>query len=311
MPSRVSNATIFDTAIANIQRNRLTLQTLQQQAGSGKRISALSDDPSGSVQLLGLRRTLDRIEQFQQNINSARSNLENSEGVLSEISNILIRLRELAVSADIEVNQFDLIQPEVEELRSEIIRLANSSSGSGFLFGGYRSTSPPFDTSGNFVGVPPATPLPAALLGEVQVQIGENSNITTNLLGSTIFKGDTDGDGNADAGSVDIFQVVTDFRDALAAQDTNGVFNAIGELDQALDQVLNSRGIAGARLNRLEVAASQLQSLDVTLQKERSDIEDADFVETISALTNVENTFQASLAITARILQQDLMDFLR
>jgi flagellar hook-associated protein 3 FlgL len=154
------------------------------------------------------------------------------------------------------------------------------------------------------------TPLPAALLGEIELQIGESATITTNLLGASVFKGDEDGDGSPDAGRVDIFQVASDFRDALATQDSAGIFAAIGEIDEALDQVLSHRGIAGARLNRLEVAENQLRSLETTLELERSAIEDVDFVETITQLTNVENTYQASLAITARILQYDLADFL-
>jgi flagellar hook-associated protein 3 FlgL len=270
----------------------------------------LSDDPTGAAQLLGLRRAIDRIGQFQRNITSARTNLEASEGALAEASNALIRLRELAVSADIETEQFDLIQPEVEGLRAELIRLANSSSDTGYLFGGYRNDSAPFDSSGDFVGVPPATPLPASLLGEIRVEIGESANVTTNLLGASVFKGDADGDGVVDAGKVDLFQVAADFRDALAAQDTTAIGNAIGELDVALDQVLNARGISGARLSRLDVAENQLRSLEVTLEVERSEIEDVDFVKTVTELTSAENTFQASLSIAARILQQDLMDFL-
>jgi flagellar hook-associated protein 3 FlgL len=310
MPFRVTNTTLFNTAIENIRRNQELLGKLQQQAGSGKRLNAVSDDPADAAQLLGLRRTMDRLEQFQSNISAGRANLEATEGALAEISNHLIRLRELAVSADTELEQFDMMLPEVEGIFNEIVRLGNSRSGSGYVFGGYRTMSAPFDASGDFVGVPPGNPLPSALLGEIDLQIGESATVTTNLLGASVFKGDSDGDGSPDAGQVDIFQVVGDFRDALANQDPDGIFAAIGEIDQALDQVLNSRGIAGARLNRLEVAERQLESLDTTLQLERSAIEDVDFVETITKLTNVENTYQASLAITARILQTDLADFL-
>jgi flagellar hook-associated protein 3 FlgL len=310
MPFRVTNATIFDAAIENIRQQRLKLQTLQNQAGSGRRIHSISDDPAAGAQLLGLRRTIDRIEKFQSNMTAARGSLTAVDSTLGDVTDRLIRLRELAVSADIEVEQFDLIQPEVEELLAEIIRLGNSRSGTGYLFGGYRTDSAPFDTSGNFSGVPPMTPLPAALIGEIEVEIGESAMITTNVLGATVFKGDADGDGTPDAGKVDIFQVVADFRDALAAQDTAGISDAIGEIDQALDQVLSNRGIAGARLNRLDVAEGQLQSVEVALETERSGIEDIDLVETATQLVQAETTLQASLAVTARILQHSLVDFL-
>ncbi len=311
MPFRVTNATIFDAAIENIRQNRLALQKLQLQVGSGRRIHTVSDDPAAAAQLLGLQRTIDRVGQFQKNITAARGTLDPSFSTLSDVSGRLIRLRELAVQADIETEQFDLIQPEVEELLEEVIRLANSRSGTGYLFGGYRPETAPFDSSGNFVGVPPMTPLPAALMGEIEVELGESATITTNLLGATLFKGDADGDGSPDAGQVDIFQVVADFRDALAAKDTSGIFDAIGEIDQAHDQVLKAQGIASARVNRLLVAETQLQSLEVTLEKERSGIEDIDFTAAATKLVNAETTLQASLAVTARILQHSLLDFLR
>jgi flagellar hook-associated protein 3 FlgL len=310
MPFRVTNTTLFNTAIENIRRNQQQLQQLQQQAGSGKRINSVSDDPADATQLLGLRRTLDRIEQFQSNISAGRANLEATEGALAEVSNHLIRLRELAVSADTEVGEFDKILPEVDAILAELVRLGNTRSGTGYVFGGFRTSTAPFDTSGDFVGVLPGNPLPNALMGEIELQIGESATITKNLLGASVFKGDEDGDGSPDAGRVDLFQVASDFRDALAAQDTDEIFDAIGEIDQALDQVLSHRGVVGARLNRLDVAESQLRSLDTTLELERSAIEDVDFVETITQLTNVENTYQTSLAITARILQYDLADFL-
>ena len=110
---------------------------------------------------------------------------------------------------------------------------------------------------------------------------------------------------------MNIFVVVGNFRDALRTQDTDAIFQVISDIDKAIDQVLNARGIGGARLNRLETSRNQLEALDLTLQKERSAIEDDDFIRTITELQSRELTFEASLAITSRLLQTTLMDFLR
>ena len=301
MAFRISDATIFDSSVRNIQRNRLALQQLQLRAGSGKRLNALSDDPSGTSQLLGLRRALGRIEQFERNINSARANLEASEAALAGVTGDLIKIRELAVSADgPDLGEFDQIQSQVEELFEDLLQLANTRSGSGFVFGGFRNASAPFTAAADF---DPGLPSPAVTYngdtGEIDVQIGETSTITTNLVGSDVFQS-----------AVDVFDVVGDLRDALRTQDLTEVQNSLTRIDSAIEQVVNARGVVGARVNRLDVAEEQLQSLDVTLEKERSGIEDADTVRAITDLVNRENTLQASLAVTARVLQHDLVDFL-
>ena len=321
MAFRVSDSNLFDSAVRNIQRSRYSLQQLQIRATTGKRINFVSDDPSGATQLLGLRRTLERVEQFQRNIDSARADLEAAEVALSGVTNVLIRVRELAVSADIETAEFDLIQPEIEGQFNELVKLANQRNGKkAFLFGGFLNSATPFTASGAFV---PGAPSPTVSFngdtGQVQVQIGENAFLGTNLNGREIFTGDVqagdvgmgDTDDNLpDPPRVDIFEVVGRFRDALRTQDTTTIGQVITDLDQAMDQVLKARGTTGARLNRLAAARSQLDSLELTFEKERASIEDDDFVRTVADLTQREFTFEASLAITARVLQRSLVDFL-
>ena len=306
MAFRVSDNSLFESAIRNIQRSRIGLEQLQIRASTGKRINRISDDPSGASQVLALKNALGRIEQFKRNIDSATANIEAAENALNGVTNVLIRLRELAVSADDpDLEVFNLIQPEVEQLFEQLVTLANSRSGNkSFLFGGFLNGSAPFTASGGFVGgAPSPTVAFGGNTGEIRVQVGESAFIATNLNGSEIFV--------PGPPSVDIFKVAGDFRDALRTQDTDAIFGVISEFDKAIDQVLNARGIGGARLNRLETSRNQLEALDLTLQKERSAIEDDDFIRTITELQSRELTFEASLAITSRLLQTTLMDFLR
>ena len=322
MPFRVSDNNLFETAIRNIQRNRVGLEQLQIRASTGKRINRTSDDPSGASQVLALKNALGRIEQFKRNMDSATASLEAAENTLSGVTNVLIRLRELAVSADTEVAEFNLIQPEVEQQFDELLKLANARSGNkSFIFGGFLNGSAPFTASGGFVeGSPSPTVTFGGNTGEIRVQVGENAFLATNLNGREIFTGDVqagdvgfgDTDDNLpDPPRVNIFEVVADFRDALRTQDTDAIFQVISDFDQAIDQVLNARGISGARLNRVETSKNQLASFELTLQKERSAIEDDDFIRTVTELQTRELTFEASLSITARLLQTSLLDFLR
>jgi flagellar hook-associated protein 3 FlgL len=105
--------------------------------------------------------------------------------------------------------------------------------------------------------------------------------------------------------------VVQDLINRLDDPATNGQpVETLDELDAALDQVNRIVGRLGARSNRLETDASKIDSLRVVVERERSLLEDADLIEVITELQSRESTFQATLSVTARIIQPTLLDFL-
>lgn len=315
MPRRISDTSMFLQAVRNVQMNRSAVASLQLQVSSGKRINSLGDDPGDAAQVLGLRRSTARLDQFQRNIDAAKGLLEPAESTLKSVTDVLTRLRELAVSADVETSQFDKIRPEVEALFDEVMRLANTKVGSRYIFGGFDTATAPFTKTGSFtpgVSAPPPSIAYGGDSGAMQIDIGESAQVQGNIPGNALFLGDTDGDGSfPDTGRVNIFGVISNLRNALDQASPNGVFAEIGNLDIALDQVVETRGAIGARLNRLEITESQLLSLKGTLEARRSDLEDSDSIETITELANQQNTLEASLAVIGRTIQPSILDFLR
>ncbi|MFQ5513599.1 MAG: flagellar hook-associated protein FlgL [Myxococcota bacterium] len=318
MVFRVSESTIFDQALRSTRLNRFALHELQSKISSGKRVTSLGDDPGAATEILGLRRGLSRLEIFERNIQGARTNLEHSEAALSSLTDVLSRLRELAVSADIEEGEFDKIKPEVEQLFDEVLRIANTEIAGRFLFGGFDTQSLPFTKVGSFVdGVvnTSSPPEPYAQYGGdngvLQIQIGESSTVDASVTGRVIFFGSNDGDDTPDTGRVDIFDVIRDLRNRLEDPTTVGPpADTTARLDSALDQVLAVRGRLGATLNRLDIAETQLANLKVSLETQRSAVEDLDLISAATELANRENTFQASLSVTARVIQPSLLNFL-
>ena len=321
MAFRISDATIFRNAIQQTQLNRSELTRLQRQVSAGKRLLSVGDDPTAASQVLGLRRALGRIDQFHRNIEAARSSLEPVEGTLLSLTDVLTRLRELAVSADIEEGEFDKIQPEIEQLFDQVLALANTRVNGRYVFAGFASDSPAFTKVGDFVqgvvdtSVPPE---PYARYdgdnGVLRIQIGEATTIDASVTGRVVFFGSSDGDDTPDGSNVDIFDVIRDFRNRL--QDPAGQgppADVVGGLDAAIDQVLQVVGRLGALSNRLDIAESQLDSLELTLAEQHSSLEGSspdDQIAATAELLQRESSFQTSLAVTARILQPTLLNFL-
>jgi len=311
MTVRIADSSIFRNTLRVVQESRAELTRLQDQVSSGRRLQTPADDPAGTARTLDLREGLAQIQQFERNIQTARSQLDNTESVLNSMTNLLIRARELSVSADVERDQFDLIQAEVEELFGELLGLANTRTGNRYLFGGFVTDSAPITQTGTFTDPAPIVAY-GGDSGVIAASVGINTTIDVNITARELFLGSTDNDDTADGNGVSLFDVLQDLRNRLADPVANGEpTEVLDELDRGLDQVNQLRSRVGSRTNRLDTTLEQLASVRISNERERSDIEDVDFVEAITALQSREAAYQAALSVTARVVQQSLLDFLR
>jgi flagellar hook-associated protein 3 FlgL len=95
------------------------------------------------------------------------------------------------------------------------------------------------------------------------------------------------------------------------AKITNGLRVALTNLDQALTNVSNQRGIAGAGLNELDQVQALGASRDLDLKSTLSSLEDIDYVKTVSEFTVTKTGLDAALSSYARIGSLSLFDYLR
>ncbi len=98
---------------------------------------------------------------------------------------------------------------------------------------------------------------------------------------------------------------------ALSAGDNLAASNLIATLDTDVNNVLRIRADVGARQNRIDLTSNRLDSDSINFTKLMSDNEDVDMAETIMNLQNEENVYRASLSGGARVIQPNLVDFLR
>jgi flagellar hook-associated protein 3 FlgL len=135
----------------------------------------------------------------------------------------------------------------------------------------------------------------------VEVEVGDGRTVASNVPGDQIFSGPT----------VDLFQNLQDFHQALVTNDGSGIQAAIGQFDEALSQVNDARATIGARVNRLDTIKDGLDLLSVNTQTLRSNFEDADIAQVASDLATLQNTLEASMSTLARQFQTNLLDFIK
>jgi flagellar hook-associated protein 3 FlgL len=85
----------------------------------------------------------------------------------------------------------------------------------------------------------------------------------------------------------------------------------IGQVQASLDNMLAARAQAGARANRLDQAKTSQESLVTSNAALLSQLEDVDMASAVTELTKRQTTYQATLAVTAKVMQTSLIDYLR
>jgi flagellin-like hook-associated protein FlgL len=98
---------------------------------------------------------------------------------------------------------------------------------------------------------------------------------------------------------------------ALGADSAPDIQASISDLDAAFDAVQMVTADLGGRMNRVDHALENLDSLEVELLTQRSDLQDTDMEEAITKLVNRQVTYQSAMLANSRILNLTLTDYLR
>ncbi|QWL60563.1 lateral flagellar hook-associated protein LfgL [Aeromonas jandaei] len=131
---RISTNQIQLSMLDNLQYGFGDYARLDRQISSNKRILQPSDDPVGSVQLLGLKKEQVAMEQYQKNIANAKSQLSQGEIQLESMTNMLMRLRELtqtAATGSLSDTDRKAVASEVAIIRDGMLDLVNARNEAG------------------------------------------------------------------------------------------------------------------------------------------------------------------------------------
>lgn len=292
---RITNHIITRQSLGGVQRNLAAMEEAHRRVLTGTRIERPSDDPAGAVGVMGADRQLRALAQYGRNIEAAQARLAAEESVLDGITGLLERARELAVSqagATGNAQTRAVAKIEVDQLLAEAISLGNTRFNGAYLFGGQFADSPPFDATG-------ATDPNRPPVGPTAVEIDDGRYLTVHHDAQQVFV------------DTEALQALQDLSNALAANSDTQIGAALNRLDTAHTKVQNVLGETGANARQLEVAASNLESLNGTLQTFRSNLSEIDFEEAVSQLVSRQTAYQAALAATSRMISLTLTDYLR
>ncbi|MDM9651004.1 flagellar hook-associated protein FlgL [Pseudomonas wenzhouensis] len=145
---RISTSQVFNGGITSQQRLYSNVNKAYEQVSSGLRIQTAGDDPVGAARLLQLQQQDTLLEQYNTNLGSASDSLMQEDAILSTVTNVLQRARELALSAGngaYSDEDRQAVADELEQVELQLYGLMNSKDAAGrYLFAGSDSSTQPF-----------------------------------------------------------------------------------------------------------------------------------------------------------------------
>jgi flagellar hook-associated protein 3 FlgL len=288
---RITDHMTYRQAMQDVQRQRTAAYTLQSQAGTGKKFDSISEDPVGAERVRLLRASKEAIGHNQDNITRSKTQLDAADGALDEATSIVIRAKELALAMANETTspeQRQIASEELDSLFSSLVTVANTKAAGEYVFGGYQTDAPPFQDDGTYVGDS----------GMKEVEVGPSQRLVVNVSGENAFTA---------AGGTDVFAEFQALSTALAADDTTGIQNAVGTLDDVLTQITSARTDAGLKLNQLDVASNVATRIGDSLTKEESEVIDIDTVEVFLDLNETVTALQYAVSVSEKLTQTSLL----
>jgi flagellin len=259
----------ISTNVAAINARRMLVHSTEAQQNSlerlssGSRINKAGDDAAGLAISENLRAQIRGLRQAKRNASDGISLVQVTEGGLNEISNILVRLRELAVQASSDTigdTERSFANKEFQSLKSEIERIAESANYNG-------------------------TQVLAGREQPIDVQVGIFNTANDRL--------------SYDTKVADSRLEALGITDETVAN-KEGAQNSLSKLDNGMKRVNEVRSTLGAMQNRLQSTINNLAIYDENLSAANSRIRDVDIAEESSELTKENILQQAGVSVLSQ-----------
>jgi flagellin len=244
--------------------NNRGLSKTMEQLSTGKRINSAADDAAGLSISNKMTAQIRGLNQAVRNANDAISMVQTAEGALNEVTNMLQRMRELAVQSVNGTNSAadrTSLDAEFDQLNSEISRISNKTTWNGMEILGSAAAAIAFQAG------------PAA-----------SDSVTVTFLNVSSLGG-----------------IVTAAAEGL--ETAVSATSAIVDLDQAISTVDAYRSTLGAVVNRLNYAADNLTNVSTNTAASRSRILDTDYAAATTELARTQIIQQAATAMLAQANQ--------
>lgn len=297
---RITQSMMSQDLLRNLNSSYNKLSDLQQQLYTGKKISRPSQDPVVASLGIAYRSTVNQVNQYSRNMDEVHKWMDGSDSALDETNSVLQRIRELTVEASNDTytdDQRQGVQKEVDQLKQQLVNIANTKVGDKYIFNGTKTTEAPVTLNSDGTVT---TSYEDAKPDDVMIEVNDGIKIGVNVDPSKAF-------------SNDLFKDINDLETALSTPGSDGktIGGFLDKIDSHISDLTSAQAELGARENRADLIDNRLSDQKQSAQTLMSKNEDADFETVLVNFQTQQSVYQASLAVGARIIQPSLVDFLK
>ncbi|MEZ4483726.1 MAG: flagellar hook-associated protein FlgL [Syntrophotaleaceae bacterium] len=295
---KTTQATVYRSLQNQLFKMENSLFDLRMSAATGKRINKPSDDPSAIRPVLNARSQVQKSDRYLRTMGNASDRLDILDSHLNQIGNLMINAQETLIAAgNGSHGPADLANysEAMGHIKDELFSLANSKVDGKYIFAGFAEDTQPFqeaDYLTTYYGDG----------GQMELEIAPGETITVNLTGNELFQGA--------GGGTNMFQLLDDIQNELAAGDAAAATALLGDLQDATEQVSRQRSQMGNVAARVENAQEHMEDIKIDMQEVLSRYEDADILEVIASLSQQEMAFEAASNVTAKVSDLSILDYL-
>lgn len=307
---RVTENTSYETVRGSIRRSRERMENLQNQSATLKKLNTPSDDPIGASKVMEIRTNKVNNDQFQVNGKMAEMFLGNTDHALGELTDIIVRTKEIALGQSSRASSTELtrlgVAEEVSRLYDQAVAVANTRIGERYLFGGYKTQTQPVDAEGHYQGD----------AGQMMTEIGKGVFLAMNVPGVEVFNSkhvrssDTQNQ-EPIVEHVNLFEEIQNLRMALLTGNVQGIHQTLERFDQIHAKITGVRAQVGSRMHGLQNIMQSGERHNLVNAQLSSALEDADMAQVVSDLAKEETVFRSALASSQKLIQPSLLEFLK
>ena len=325
-----------------LNKTKAKMEDLQLKGSTLKTITRPSDNPVSNVEAMALTSSTNDNIQYLKNADFALLNLSVTEKSLEELTDILVKAKEIAIAQSSDFFNADVrknIANEVEQLYNQSLAISNKKVGLKNIFSGTNTLTVPFDSNGKYNGDS----------GHISLEVSRNFFVPVNLTGEEVFfsiddsnrienplqkfeqynKSSTD-NLNRDLASKDtsllpdstnkdesefkardnIFSQLHALSSALENNDPQMIQGLLEKFDTSTSRLITLRTRIGSIINSVESSKTTLDSENIDHNARRSSLLDADVAELFSDINKQQAVLKTTYQSTQGVMNQSLMDFL-
>jgi flagellar hook-associated protein 3 FlgL len=306
---KISTSYLFDRSMAQMSSVQNELANTQSQIAAAKQVLNPSDAPDQAAAIQRLKTVMAKQDSFSKTLTTVKDRLQGEDSTLSSMSDLLIRAKEISVSA-----ANDTMSPanrqalgvELQGLRDQMLSLANAQDSNGnYLFSGSRLNQPAYvqNSAGQVSYEGDQT--------RMHLQVGDQRSVALNRSGTEAFVSVKRTDAKGVQTNREFFGAIDDLITGMNKTDTTAIQRGIGEMDTLLHGVGMAQASVGTDMNVVDQQSQVIDDTKLTLKTTLSNIEDLDMAAAITKMNKQMLSLQASQSSFAKISQLNLFNFIK